>query len=103
MKDAAGVVMAVIVAFALVAAGALAWVFLVAPHLISQDAQNLRNSYGSQQAHIDGARQAVAAASVAAPGGQKVALTTQACSLIADLPTTAPVPSDLAAFRATNC
>lgn len=99
MRDAAGVLVSIVVAFVVIAGGTLAWVFLVQSHLVSQNAQNLRNSYGSEQARTDAARQAVTAAA-GTTGGQSKALAAQACALITDL---SPRPSDLAAFYATSC
>ena len=95
----AAAVWAVVVGVALTAGAVLAWVFLVQPYLVSQNAQNLRNSYGSAQARTDAARQAITAAA-GTSGGQAKALTAQACALITDL---TPAPSDLAAFYAKEC
>jgi hypothetical protein len=90
----------VIWAFVLVAAVTLAWVFLVNPLLVDKKGDTYRDSYGSEVARIDAARQGVVAYEAAVDEGQRKALVNQVCALIAD---TDEVPSDLTAWKGEHC
>lgn len=78
----------------------LGWLYLVQPRIVDQQGDIFRDSYGSEVARVDAARQGVVAFETAASEGQKIALKNQTCGLIAS---TQEVPSDLAAWSAKNC
>lgn len=98
-NDVRSVVLGIVGAVALVALLTLGWLYLVQPRITDQRGDIFRDSYGSEVARVDAARQAVVALG-SATDGQRAALVNQACALIAD---TQEVPSDLAAFAAKEC
>jgi hypothetical protein len=87
-------------AVAILVALILGWAFLLRPALVSRDGQTLEDSYGSQKGRVLAARQAIVAIGTTTDVGQKKALTTQACALIADIN---DLPPDLGEFNGKEC
>ena len=99
-RGSVGVAVATTVVVMLLVVAPLNYLFFVKEYVVDKQGDIYRDSYGSEVARVDAARQAVVAFNATEVAGQRAALANQACALIAD---TQEVPSDLQQFAALNC